>query len=193
MEKITNTFSDSNYIYSNTKSFRQVSKHTTIICKPGGPRRSTLPSWPIGYFFPFYPEIPRINPNTTIVWSKFLSRYTLMYISLISPVSLSAEDAQLSLGNHSYPLEFHADSSYTVDIHLSQPARGGIGVSPIQLMPEDSLIIRNRRSLLHRPRPGSCRLLFQSGTLQTSQFLFQLHKYMTFNDLQRIYRNTRAG
>ena len=86
-KKITNTFSDSNYIYSNTKSFRQVSKHTTIICKPGGPRRSTLPSWPIGYFFPFYPEIPRINPNTTIVWSKFLSRYTLMYISLISPVS----------------------------------------------------------------------------------------------------------
>ena len=63
----------------------------------------------------------------------------------------------------------------------------------LQLMPEDSLIIRNRRSLLHRPRPGSCRLLFQSGTLQTSQFLFQLHKYMTFNDLQRIYRNTRAG
>lgn len=42
-------------------------------------------------------------------------------------------------------------------------------------------------------KAGELPIAFQSGTLQTSQFLFQLHKHMTFNDLQRICRNTRAG
>lgn len=117
-----------------------------------------------------------------------------VHLTYIPSGTLSQDQASLSLGKQEYPLEIRDDSSYSVAVFLSRPARGWIGESPVQLMPGDSLLIRqvgNNRFTYEGKGASDC--FFYQELYKHYNFFFNYPSFWQMKTPQEIAERTQKG
>lgn len=117
-----------------------------------------------------------------------------VFLTYIPGNPLAPDQARLSLGHHDYPLETQNDSSYSVALFLSRPQRGWIGESPVQLMPGDSLTIRqtgNDRFTYEGKGAADC--FFYQDLYKLYNFFFNYQSFWQLKTPQEIAERTKKG
>lgn len=168
---ITYTFNDTIYPFS-YETIPIGIKTTVHKIKAAGSWVLNLPALTRQVILPFLEgrqtDTPEYDYSLTDASFPLTPNVHLTYIPLYP---LAKDETKLTLETDNHPLELQADNSYRVTLFLPQPARGRIGKSNVQLMPGDSLVIREN---------GKDKFIFEGQGAADCYFHQEINKYYNF-------------